>query len=336
MRIKRGYVFDDVLLIPKHSGIESRGAIDTSVDLGKGVKLNIPIVSANMKTVTGPQMASKISDLGGLALLHRFSENRVKDYKDSLWTRNVEANPRIGISIGIKEDEKSILDELAPMGLKAVCIDVAHGDHDNCFRMVEYVSKTFPDMLLIAGNVATGSGAVGLAEAGADVIKSGVGCGSVCSTRIEAGAGVPQLTALDDIYSALQESSQDFKIIADGGLRKAGDVVKSLCFSHCVMMGSMLAGTDESPGELVSREGRDYKVYAGSSTYRTNNVEGVAGLVLYKGSVEKIITKTMQGLQSGMSYQGVSNLADLRKDPEFVELSNSGLIESRPSDSIIR
>lgn len=355
MKIKKGYTFDDVLLVPKHSTIQSRGDVDLSVDLGKGVKLDIPIVSANMKTVTGPVMANTIAELGGLAILHRFSDTRVQDYKDSLFQEpNYETkNNRIAISVGVQENELNIIDELIPHGLKTVCVDVAHGDHINCINMVEKISNRYPELLLIAGNVATRKAAERLSLAGADVIKVGVGNGSVCSTRIETGNGVPQLTALESIYSTGEVTRElieggefvtyhhnggtnKFKIIADGGTRIAGDLIKGLCFSDCVMLGNLLAGTNEAPGDLVEVDGRQYKTYVGSSTHKVRHVEGVAGLVPTKGSVAGVIQVLMEGLRSGCSYQGVSNLTDLKKNPEFVEITNAGIIESRPHDILIK
>lgn len=331
MEITKGYTFDDVLLIPKHSTIKSRSDIDLSVDLGKGVELDIPIISANMKTVTGPVMAHTIASLGGLAILHRFSDDRVQDYKDSIF-KDPKISNRIGVSVGIDKSELGFIENLIVYGLRIICVDVAHGDHINCIEMVREISKNYPEILLIAGNVATFDGAKRLSEAGADIVKVNIGAGSTCSTRLEAGAGVPQLSALDNVYSYSKSST---KVIADGGVKNSGDFVKSLCFSHCVMTGNLLAGTNEAPGDLVEVNGQKYKTYVGSSTYKANHIEGVAGLVPAKGPVANVIKKLMEGLRSGMSYQGVSNLNDLRKNPKFVSISGAGLIESHPHDIII-
>lgn len=333
MNIKPGYCFDDVLLIPKYSEIDSRKNVDTSVDLGKGIKLKIPLISANMKTITGPAMATAIAELGGLAILHRFVEsNKSYPYWMGIWEMwkkvcNTRADLRnnVGVSVGVQKEDFEVVDQLAEY-TKIFCVDVAHGDHIKCIKMTEYIAKIAPDALLIAGNVATASGCKRLTDAGADVIKIGIGPGSLCSTRIETGNGVPQLTALQECFST------SHKIIADGGIRSSGDVIKSLCFSDAVMLGNMIAGTDETPGHDIVIDGQHYKEYAGSSTHKSNNIEGVSALVKTKGPVKIVIQKIIEGLQSGCSYQGVDNLTDLKKDPQFVSISNAGLIESHPHD----
>lgn len=330
MKVRKGYTFDDVLLIPKRSSVQSRRRIDLSVDLGRGVKLGIPVVSANMRDVTGPLMAKEIAKLGGLAILHRFHDKRY-DVKDDYFKATNDLTQkekmRVGLSIGISDVDKDILCSF-DQDLPVICVDLAHGHSDHCMEMTRYVRNKHKDALIISGNVATVEGACALFEAGADVIKVGIGNGALCSTRIETGNGVPQLTALEDIYDYAE--SKRFKVIADGGIKRAGDLTKSLCFSHAVMLGNILAGTNEAPGEVITVDGIKYKTYAGSSTHKTNHIEGVTGLVPTKGSVKTIIQKLMEGLSSGCSYQGVNNLSELREDPEFVEISNAGLIESHP------
>jgi len=340
MNIIDGFCYDDVLLIPQHSEIESRANISVEVDLGKGVQLSGPFISANMKTVTGPVLADKM-DRYGMGILHRFDtlEQQVANYH--LATHKVEIpgsnNPykdSVGISVGISSvsENNRIIEETSA---KVVCIDVAHGDHARVLKEISRIAKRFPNILLIAGNVATGAGAKRLESAGADVVKVGVGPGSLCTTRIETGNGVPQLSALVDVYNALgKDHSRSVKIIADGGIKKAGDVVKALCFSDAVMLGSVLAGTEEAPGDVITDGDRKYKRYAGSSTHKTNRVEGVAGLTPYKGPVEKILEVFKEGLQSGLSYQGCDNLIDLREAPQFVRISSAGLVESRPHANI--
>jgi IMP dehydrogenase len=348
INVTKGYTFDDVLLVPQFSRIASRKDIDLSVDLGKGVKLSVPIVSANMKNVTGQHMAFAIDSLGGLALLHRF-HNDNRDYLNLYLNTitkasycNMKYRGNIGISVGVNDETKDILNLFfsadSPKSKvcttpRIVCIDIAHGDSSACARMTEYIAKKYPETLLIAGNVATGRAAKRLVNAGADVIKVGIGPGSICSTRIETGNGVPQLTALDDVYSKINGKA---KIIADGGIKSAGDCVKALCFSNCVMLGNLLAGTDEAPGDTITIDGLKYKQYAGSSTHKANHVEGVVGIVPYKGPVANVIQKLTEGIRSGLSYQGVDHLADLREAPEFVSISNAGLIESRSHDVIVK
>lgn len=340
MRIKTGYVFDDVLLVPKHSDVEKRSSVDLSVDFGHHInKLTIPIVSANMKNVTGAEMADTIASIGGLPILHRFYSSNHEMVAEFMKTW---LHSNVGCSVGVQSSDKELVDQLVGVGCQVICVDVAHGDHDNCVRMCNYIAAKH-DVLIIAGNVATLSGALRLYHAGARVIKVGVGGGSLCTTRIETGNGVPQLTALEDVYEASKtvhgESGhprRKFKIIADGGIRSAGDIVKALCFSDAVMLGNLLAGTNEAPGAIVTIAGVRYKEYAGSSTHKTNHVEGVSALVPAKGPAANVIAQLLEGVRSGLSYQGVSNLDELKVEPEFVTISNAGLKESHPHDVHIR
>lgn len=335
MKISEGLTFDDVLLVPKFSTIQSRNDVDTSVSLGKGINLKIPIVSANMKHVTGPQMARVISTLGGMALLHRFDslEQQVENYRLAT-SPTSEWDPtsfydNIGVSIGVKDHDisRQLIEQTKT---KIVCIDVAHGHTESCIETARFISKEFPEVLLIAGNIVTAAAARHFAQVGVDVLKVGIGPGSLCSTRIETGNGVPQLTALDNVYEVMKFHPR-VKIIADGGIKTPGDIVKALCFSHAVMIGNLLAATDETPGDFVKlNDGHLYKQYAGSSTFKTNHIEGVSKWVRYAGSTRTIVDKLLEGLRSGMSYQGADNLVRLRSNPEFVRITNSGLIESKP------
>lgn len=338
MSIYEGLTYDDVLLVPKYSEVETRSTVDLSVDLGKGVKLDIPIITANMADVTGPEMARSVAKLGGLGLLHRFCtlERQVEDFKKAAYYAGQALFNNIGCSLGVKEEDKERLKVLYQAGCKIFCIDVAHGHNKNCGDMTSYVAKKYNDVLLISGNVATPEGAKYLADCGADVIKAGIGPGSLCSTRVETGNGVPQLTALQLIAMDRKNRQMNYKIIADGGLKKAGDLTKALCFADTVMLGSLLAGTSEAPGQNVTIDGITYKQYRGSSTLKDKHIEGVQGLVPLKGPVSGLIDKLLQGLKSGCSYQGCDNLADLKKDPTFVKISNSGLLESHPHSVILK
>jgi IMP dehydrogenase len=339
LNIKSAYTFDDVLLIPKFSSIKSRSDVDLSVTLRKNIKLKMPIVSANMKNVTGPHMAKEIAAMGGLAILHRFFRDPVKDQIEAI-NRFKIPTTNVGVSVGVQREDFESISAFVDAGIKIVCVDVAHGDHMSCISMVNYIHSNFPHLLLIAGNVANPNGALRLAEAGADVIKVGVGPGSLCTTRVETGNGVPQLTAISEACDALDKFNSNLedgiKIISDGGIKRAGDIVKALCFADCVMLGNVLAGTDEAPGDTITIDGKTYKQYAGSSTHKTNHVEGVSGLVPTKGCVENIIKNLLEGVRSGCSYQGVKNLNDLKNNPEFVLLSQSGLVESHPHSVIFK
>lgn len=335
MNITDGLTFDDVLLIPEHSDIPSRSEIDLSVDLGKGIKLNGPFISANMKTVTGPILARNMEKYG-MGILHRFAsiEEQTKNFYDAIHFLDRKYS-HIGVSIGIssEEDNNKLIEET---NTKIVCIDVAHGDHARVLKETERLANKYPDVLLIVGNIATGAAARRLRDAGADVVKAGVGSGSLCTTRIETGNGVPQLTALYDVFMGLGGNTIDRpKIIADGGIRRAGDCVKALCFSDAVMLGSILSGTAEAPGDIITVDGLKHKQYAGSSTHKTNRVEGVAGLVRYKGSMHPVMQTFMEGVQSGLSYQGCRNLTELKDNPRFVKISGAGLSESHPHANLI-
>jgi len=337
LRIKKSYCFDDVLLVPKLTNIKSRDEIDLSVDLGKGIKLNIPITSANMKTVTQPKLAAQMCYLGGLGILHRFTANRIIDYRETQTMVNKPINSNVGVSVGIAESEKEFLKALtSETDCKIVCLDIAHAHSTECLNFVEYIAKNYPQLLLVAGNVATAMGAVALASAGADVIKIGIGGGSICSTRSTTGNGVPQLTAISEAYEALDNLQfKNVKVISDGGLKTSGNIVKALCFSDAVMLGTMLAGCNEAPGTIVEVDGHRYKEYVGSSTYKARYIEGITSRVACKGSLADTIEQLCDGIRSGCSYQGVRNLEDLKINPEFVEISNAGLIESN-THSVIK
>ena len=323
MGIREGITFNDVLLVPKHSAVTSRQSISTATDLGKGVKLKIPVITANMKSITETKMAEAMVKLGGLALIHRFMTVEEQCAMFAPFKNNWQ---HVGCSVGVKEEEYARVDQLVHSGCRVLCVDVAHGDHELAMNMCVYISEKYPKVLLIAGNVATGDGALRLAKAGADVIKVGVGPGSLCTTRVETGNGVPQLTALMDVHNV----RDGFTIIADGGIKNAGCIVKALCFAEAVMIGSLFAGTDETPGSVITVNDKQYKRYAGSSTYKASHVEGVSAIVPVKGPVEEIIRVLMEGVKSGCSYQGVARLGDLQKDPEFVRLTQSSLSESMP------
>jgi len=353
MNISEGLTFDDVLLVPKYSDISSRDDIDTSVTLGKGINLKIPLISANMKHVTGPLMAKTIASLGGMALLHRFApmSEQVASYFDAIEDSKYVNN--VGVSVGVKSHDE-IVTLLRLTNSKIVCVDVAHGHSKDCINTVRFIRETFPNVLLIAGNVVTEDAVKSLAASGADVVKVGVGPGSLCTTRIETGNGVPQLTALNSAWNCVRTHflkkeqasvsheaqyklteygtfDRSVKIIADGGIKNSGDIVKALCRSDCVMIGSLFAGTAESPGEIqIDQNGNSFKEYSGSSTFKSKHVEGIESSVPYVGSVIDVVDRLMQGVRSGMSYQGVRNLEALKRNVEFIKITNSGLIESKP------
>lgn len=320
--MKKYLTFDDVLLEPKYSSILSRDQIDLKVNLGKSIELAMPIISANMKHVTEISMAKAVASMGGLAILHRFcsADEQIAMFKEV----NIPNNTGVSIGLDINYADK-VINETET---KIVCVDIAHAHSKNGGDITNYIAKKYPQILLISGNIATKKGAQFLVDNGADVIKCGIGGGSICTTRTNTGNGVPQLSALINC--------KKFNTIADGGLRTSGDIVKALCFARTCMLGNLLAGTDEAPGSIIEIHGKKYKHYDGSSTFKNSYVEGVKSMVEYKGPVEIVIKSLLDGIKSGCSYQNAYNLDDLRKNPKLIKITNSGLKESNFHDVIRR
>ena len=470
---KEGYTFDDVLLIPAESHVLPND-VDLCVQLAKNIRLNIPLMSASMDTVTDSTMAIAIARQGGLGVIHKnmsiaeqaeavhkvkrsesgviinpfflTPSHKVQDAEDLMAKYRISGVPivddletrhLVGIltnrdlrfisdySISIDEvmtkenlvtapvgtslkdaeailqkhkieklplvDDKGCLaglitikdiekviefpnaakDEhgrllvaaavgitsdtferakaLLDAGADAIVIDTAHGHSAGVIRKIKEIRETFPDATLIAGNVATGEGTRALFETGVDVVKVGIGPGSICTTRVVAGVGVPQITAIYDAATVAKEFGK--AIIADGGIKYSGDIAKAIAAGgHAVMLGSMLAGTDESPGEFEIFQGRRFKTYRGMGSlaamengsgdryFQAKNEankrvpEGIEGRVAYKGSAADIIFQMVGGLRSGMGYVGAHNLEELRENTQFVRMSGAGLRESHPHD----
>lgn len=342
-----GLCFDDVLLVPQYSEVGSRSQVDLTVRIGK-LKFRNPIIPANMSSVIGEDMSLQVIDSGGLAILHRFMpiEEQLDICKKMIFLQHVK---KFAISLGVKEQDVVNFHKFYDLGIRIFCIDIAHGNSIHCTAMIQALKLAYPDITLIAGNVATGDGARRLWEAGADVVKVGVGPGSLCTTRIETGNGVPQLTALMNVQKVQQEllardratryPNQDqrpYPFIADGGIKNAGDVVKALCFADMVMVGNLFAGCVEAPGEIHYFNGVPHKEYRGSSTHKTNHIEGVAAWVPCVGTYENVLTKLLEGVKSGCSYQGVSSLIELKDSPTFIRITQAGLVESHPHNIITK
>lgn len=360
MEIREGLTFDDVLLVPTYSDITSRSEVDLSVELPKNIKLNHPIIPANMRDITAFDMAEALYKSGGMAIIHRFMpfedqcDLLLKLVRDNV--KNKSPLENVGVSVGIKEEDRQNLTHFVNnIGVKIVCVDVAHGDSKLTVDMVEWISTTFPEIQLIAGNVATANGAERLWRAGADVVKVGIGPGSLCTTRIETGNGVPQLTALMNVAARRNSLAIDREylknylsfplkpglnkpmgIIADGGIKNAGDCVKALCFADMVMVGNLFAGSIDTPTQPIIIDGKKYRSYVGSSTHKNTHVEGVRAVVPEKGYARDILNNLTDGISSGCSYQGARNLEDLKDQPEFVKITNAGLKESHPHDVIVK
>ena len=333
----RGLTFDDVMLVPGYNGIRSRQDVTTTVTVA-GRSFEIPVISANMDTITGESMANAITGFGGMAILHRFMtiDDNVAVFK------RLKNPQKTGISIGIGDEAMPRAEALVGAGAEIICVDVAHGHSKEVNRTIRQLREAFGgNILIIAGNVATYAGADYLAAAGADVIKVGIGPGSVCSTRMKTGFGVPQLTAIQECQKV------DRCIVADGGIRTPGDAVKALAAgADFRMMGGMLSGTDETPGETTTRinsEGLEtkYKSFRGMASREAQEdfmggmaewkaAEGVALEVLAKGPVRSVILDLMGGIRSGLTYCGALNIKQLQRKAQFMEISPAGFHEGTP------
>lgn len=335
---KEQFTFNDILLEPAYSNVVSRNDVKLSVKLCKGFEFETPIIPANMKSVVSNDLVNFMFNKKGLSLLHRFYETN-DEYLGTyakLVSGNEDMRNYLGVSLGVKEYDKQLASKFAEMGCRIFCVDIAHCNSKQGVEMTSYLAKTYPNNLLIAGNIATGDAAERLWKAGADVVKIGIGSGAICSTRTTAGAGVPQLSAIMDVAEKQKFFKNKNKFsISDGGIRLVGDLSKALAFTDMVMVGSMMSALDESPGETVELNGTKYKHYDGSSTYRKEYVEGVKGLKELKGSAQDQLTKLHQGLQSGCSYAGASNLQELKELAIFNKISLNSLGESMPHDIII-
>ena len=340
---KKVISFDDVILVPQYSDITTRSSIDTSTKIkysNKEIKFDIPIVSSPMSTVTEAHMCNAIRRLGGLGIIHRY--NTIEFQTKLLGFVNDEETK--SASIGITADYKERLSSLVSKGLKIVCLDVAHGDHIMMESALSYVRSEYPELFVIAGNVATGKGYRRLSDWGAHAVRTSVGSGSICTTRIQTGHGIPTISAVMDCYEEkkdmLSEGGEPALIIADGGIKNSGDVVKSLAAgADLVILGSMLSGTKETPGKVIlSNEGKKIKRYNGMASKAAqkiwkgsySSIEGVSSYVSYKGTVSKVVNEIMSNVRSGMSYSGVSNLDQLRSDSIAAMQTSSSHTEGNP------
>jgi len=328
---KERLAFDDVLLVPQYSTIESRSEVKLAQHLGSYTKtLAIPIISSPMDTITGVDMAIAMNQAGGLGIIHRY--NTIKE--QALMVQSAAACT-VGAAIGVTGDFEERAAALYAAGARVLCVDVAHGHH----ILVKHALNTLKDIYgndvhLMAGNVATLEAFNDLADWGADSIRCGIGGGSICTTRIQTGHGVPGFTTILECA----KSDRDAKIIADGGIKNSGDIVKALAAgADFVMLGSLVAGTAETPGQLLSyTDGSKRKAYRGMASKKAQELwrgksgtpEGIATTVHYKGSVRDIMKDLVGGIKSGCSYSGASNLKELRTKAVFIQQSNASKLES--------
>lgn len=345
MKIKsEGVTFDDVLVEPRYSEVLPSD-VDVTGRVTQCIKIHVPLISSPMDTVTEHQMAIAMEENGGLGIIHRNMsiDEQVQEFQ-ACGTKH-----HIGVAVGVGDSHKDRVIKLAEAGAFLFSVDSAHGHSKGVGDMVKFIKAH--GFVCIAGNVATTQGAQYLTDCGADAIKVGIGPGSICTTRIVSGVGVPQITAIMNAYQATAPAG--IPIIADGGLRNSGDIVKALVAgASAVMIGSMFAGTDEAPGEIIEFTGKKYKSYRGMGSlaamkkgsadrYGGNNSnkmtpEGVEGLVPYKGSIKDQIEKLVGGIKSGMGYCGAKNIVDLHRYGVFTKVSKATVIESHPHNIILK
>lgn len=343
--MREALTFDDVLLVPHYSE-HSPSKVSTEVFLTKKIKLGIPLLSAAMDTVTESAMAIALAQAGGLGIIHK----NMTAQQQAAEVKKVKARKLLcGAAISIGADDIARAELLAAAGADVIVTDVAHGHYYKVAEIIKTLKKKIGRrVVLVGGNIATGDAARALIKAGADVVKVGVGPGSICTTRIIAGIGVPQLTAIIDVVNVARKTKTP--VIADGGIKYSGDFVKALAAgATAAMVGSLLAGTDEAPGKVITIKGKKFKVYRGmgsldamqqgskdrylqgDKTKRDQMIaEGVVGHVAYKGSATKVVYQLTGGLRQGLGYCGAKDIATLHRTAEFVRISPAGLKESHP------
>lgn len=332
--MKKTITFEDVLITPKFSTITSRAECDTGVKIA-GIDLTLPILSANMDTVTEENMAVAMHSNGGLGVLHRFCslDRNLQMYNNS--------PTNSFISVGTASVEKDRVDMLYKVGARNFCVDIAHAASLNTVEMYRWMTNTYPNIRVMVGNFATIQSIDAFLNKVGDkpvAIKVGIGGGSMCTTREVTGVGVPQLTALMSIYPTLK--LYGIPVISDGGHKKIADICKALAFSDAVMLGGMLSGTNETPNEIHYHNDVPYKRYRGSASKESYEVqgkvadhrtaEGESTLVLCKGPVANTLQHIKAGIKSAMSYVGAKDLNEYKKNVEFMEISGASYREGQP------
>lgn len=339
--IQDALCFDDVLLVPQHSEIATRSAVDISVDLRGLGRIVLPIISSPMDTVTGSRLAKRIAELGGLGIIHRYNtiDDQCSEVSNTAHTLGFpDLTHHAGAAVGITGDFIERASRLVESGANVICVDVAHGDHVTALSAIEKLRSVLGySVHIMAGNVATREGFDRLVRAGADSVRVGIGGGSICSTRIQTGHGVPTLWSVMDC--AASENAGTVSIIADGGIKTSGDIVKALAAgADAVMLGSLLSGTDETPeGTVLRIDGKTHKRYRGMASIEAQvewrghaaSEEGVSAWVESKGSLEKVLASLEKGIRSGLSYSGATSISDLYAKAKFIRITSAGMHESR-------
>ena len=325
-KFNQSLTYDDISLIPTQvSRIKSRTEASTNCSF-LGLKLNVPVISSPMDSVTGIEMAKELSNSGSLGIVNRFdsSLDAVLNAKNG---KGIKA-----VSIALNTELKTI--EKIAAKKYIICIDTANANNKEVLKKTEMIKKKF-DIKVIVGNIAHGGTLDELENAGADAVRVGIGGGSVCTTSIQTGIGIGQVSSLLNIYFSRNEKKLKIKIIADGGIKSPGDVAKAIALgADVVMLGRMLSGTRETPGEVIKYNGQLWKKYRGSASFgvkmRNEFIEGEETMVAYKGAVKNVVDGISDGLKSSMSYMNCFNLDELRKTEAFAILSNSSYLERLP------
>ena len=340
--IKDSFTFDDVTLVPKYSSILPSETI-TSTKISHNLNLQIPLMSSAMDTVTESKMAIALSKSGGIGVVHRNLSIQKQVHEVKKVKKN---NFLVGAAIGVNPKDIERVYKLLEAKVNLIVIDTAHGHTQKVLSMIKKIKKKFKKSTLCAGNIATGKAAKFLADAGVDIVKVGIGPGSICTTRLVTGIGVPQLSAILEVKKALKNYKTS--IISDGGIKFSGDIAKAIAAgADAVMIGSLFSGTIESPGKTFKYKGKLYKNFRGMGSVGAMSVgsadryyqekfkntskyvpEGVEGIVKFKGSVNKIIYNLIGGLKSSMGYLGAKTIKDLQKKGEFIKISKAGFYES--------
>ncbi|PPE05223.1 IMP dehydrogenase [Williamsoniiplasma lucivorax] len=355
--IEQALTFDDILAVPAYSEVLPKD-VCLKTKLTNKIKLNIPLMSSAMDTVTESAMSIQLALLGGVGVIHKNLSiaqqaqevKTVKTFKvekEQYPCANFDEQQQliVGAAISTSEDALMRLQALIEVGLDFVVIDSAHGHSLAVINLVKKARSLYPDLQIIAGNIATYQAAKDLHEAGVDAVKVGIGPGSICTTRVVAGIGVPQITAVANVYAYCQ--AYDLPLISDGGIKYSGDLIKALGVgADVVMLGSMFAGTKEAPGNVITINDQHFKSYVGmgsmiamergsSDRYFQKDIkklvpEGIESLVKYKGEVANIIYQLVGGLRSGMGYTGCKTISEIKDKVEFVRITYAGLSESHP------
>ena len=340
--IKEALTFDDVLLLPQFSSIVP-SETNLKVNLSNSIKLKLPFISSAMDTVTESKMALAMAENGGIGVIHRNMDIN----KQCAEIKKIKIkNYRVGAAVGTSQKEIDRAKKLIDYGVDMLVIDTAHGHSKNVLLTLNKIKKFSNKITICAGNIATANAAKTLYNSGADILKVGIGPGSICTTRMVAGIGVPQITAIMNVKNAMKK--KNIKIISDGGIKFSGDIIKAIAAgADAIMMGSIFAGTEESPGKKFKIKNKLYKIYRGmgsigamssgsSDRYFQKNYkdkskfvpEGVESRVLYKGNVSKIIYQLQGGLRSSMGYIGAKNIAEVIKKSKFIKITKAGFYES--------